>query len=33
MGMFDNDMIDNDLAAVDHAICSYYDITTQNQAA
>ncbi|EQA7387361.1 AAA family ATPase [Pseudomonas aeruginosa] len=26
MGMFDSDLIDNDLAAVDAAICSYYDI-------
>ena len=33
MGMFDNDMIDNDLAAVDQAICAYYDINPQNQAA
>lgn len=27
MGMFDDPMIDNDLAAVDAAICSYYEIT------
>ena len=27
MGMFEDDMIDNDLAAVDAAICSYYEIT------
>lgn len=26
MGMFDDDLIDNDLAAVDAAICSYYSI-------
>lgn len=26
MGMFDNDFIDNDLAAVDAAICDYYQI-------
>lgn len=26
MGMFDADLIDNDLAAVDAAICSYYNI-------
>lgn len=26
MGMFDDDLIDNDLAAVDAAICSYYEI-------
>lgn len=26
MGMFDDDLIDNDLAAVDAAICAYYDI-------
>jgi len=26
MGMFDDDMIDNDLAAVDAAICSYYEL-------
>ena len=25
MGMFDSDMIDNDLAAVDAAICAYYE--------
>lgn len=28
MGMFDSKLIDNDLAAVDAAICKYYDITT-----
>jgi energy-coupling factor transporter ATP-binding protein EcfA2 len=27
MGMFEDDMIDNDLAAVDAAICTYYEIT------
>lgn len=27
MGMFDTDMIENDLAAVDEAICAYYEIT------
>lgn len=27
MGMFDDHMIDNDLAAVDAAICSYYELT------
>lgn len=27
MGMFDADLIDNDLAAVDAAICDYYDLT------
>lgn len=26
MGMFDDDLIQNDLAAVDAAICSYYDL-------
>lgn len=26
MGMFDKDFIDNDLAAVDAAICNYYDL-------
>ena len=28
MGMFDDDHIPNDLAAVDAAICAYYGITT-----
>lgn len=27
MGMFDDDLIDNDLAAVDAAICDYYQIS------
>jgi hypothetical protein len=27
MGMFDEDLIDNDLAVVDAAICDYYGIT------
>lgn len=30
MGMFDNDLIDNDLALVDKAICDYYDIKPTN---
>lgn len=29
MGMFDQDLIDNDLAAVDSAICDYYEIKQQ----
>ncbi|WP_444756816.1 AAA family ATPase [Pseudomonas sp. A014] len=29
MGMFEDDLIDNDLAAVDAAICNYYAITQQ----
>ena len=29
MGMFDSDLIDNDLAAVDAAICNYYAINQQ----
>jgi len=29
MGMFEEDRIDNDLAAVDARICSYYGITTE----
>lgn len=29
MGMFDQDLIDNDLAAVDSAICDYYQIQQQ----
>jgi hypothetical protein len=29
MGMFESDLIDNDLAAVDAAICNYYAITQQ----
>lgn len=29
MGMFDQDLIDNDLAAVDAAICDYYEIKQQ----
>lgn len=33
MGMLDGDLIDNDLAAVDAAICSYYQITPETQAA
>lgn len=32
MGMFDDPMIDNDLAAVDAAICSYYEIQTTQAA-
>ncbi len=27
MGLFDDELIENDLAVVDEAICSYYDIT------
>lgn len=27
MGLFDDDLIDNDLAAIDAAICAYYDVT------
>lgn len=30
LGMFDEDHIENDLAAVDAAACEYYGITTQN---
>lgn len=26
LGLFEQDLIDNDLSAVDHAICAYYDI-------
>lgn len=33
MGMFEDDLIDNDLAAVDAAICSYYSITPATKAA
>ena len=33
MGLFDADKIDNDLAAVDAAICTYYDIHTPLQEA
>lgn len=33
MGMFEDDMIDNDLAAVDAAICAYYSITPATKAA
>lgn len=33
MGMLEGDLIDNDLAAVDAAICTYYQITQQTQAA
>lgn len=29
IGLFDDDLIDNDLAAVDAAICDYYGITTE----
>jgi len=32
MGMFDEDGIDNDLAAVDATICTYYDIRQQQAA-
>lgn len=32
MGMFDADLIDNDLAAVDAAICSYYNIQSTKAA-
>ena len=32
MGMFDDDMIDNDLAAVDAAICDYYQFEAPNAA-
>lgn len=31
IGLFDADMIPNDLAAVDAAICDYYDLTTTEQ--
>lgn len=31
MGMFDSVEIDNDLAAVDKAICEYYDIRKENE--
>ncbi|SDV49241.1 AAA family ATPase [Chitinasiproducens palmae] len=30
MGLFDHDMIDNDLAAVDQRICEFYDLTVTN---
>lgn len=30
MGLFDSDLIDNDLALVDKAICEYYDIKSTN---
>lgn len=30
LGLFDQDFIDNDLAAVDNAICEYYPSTTQS---
>lgn len=30
MGIFDSDLIDNDLALVDKAICDYYDIKPTN---
>lgn len=33
IGLFDDERIDNDLAAVDAAICDYYDITTEQQKA
>lgn len=33
MGLFDADRIDNDLAAVDAAICGYYGITSEPKAA
>lgn len=33
IGLFDEDQIDNDLAYVDAAICSYYDLSTPQQAA
>ena len=33
MGMFNEAMIDNDLALVDAAICEYYDLTNTTQAA
>ena len=33
MGLFDTDYIDNDLAAVDQAICNYYDINLKKEAA
>lgn len=29
MGMFNDDLVDNDLAAVDSAICNYYEINQQ----
>jgi hypothetical protein len=31
MGLFDSDVIENDLAAVDAAICDYYSITHQQE--
>jgi hypothetical protein len=31
IGLFDDERIDNDLAAVDAAICDYYDLTTTEQ--
>lgn len=33
MGLFDSERIDNDLAAVDAAICGYYGISTEPKAA
>lgn len=33
LGMFDADRVENDLLKVDAAICAYYDIQTQTQAA
>jgi hypothetical protein len=31
LGLFDDEFIDNDLSAVDKAICEYYGITNQEQ--
>lgn len=31
MGMFDDEIIENDLAAVDQAVCDYYGITQQQE--
>ncbi len=33
MGLFDDARIDNDLLAVDNAICDYYDLTSNQEAA
>lgn len=32
MGLFDEDHIENDLAAVDHALCGYYNLTEKEAA-
>jgi hypothetical protein len=31
MGLFDSSLIDNDLNAVDHAICGYYGINSKEE--